>query len=201
MHSLLPLTLALATGLCLAIACSPRDFLTRRLASDLISQSEAFRGPQMFWLATGVVSNKDFNSPDSMVLQKRGWIIGTQVKCPAGIEPPPCWDVALSPLGVGVIRPLIPTDQDKGPFSIEAAQRALDGIAGVSKAGNWADVDFTWHWVPMNPLGSALYDGGVRYRSTVSFRSYDDGWRVVGGAARTNQTMDEALRKAEPVSP
>ena len=68
--------------LCSALACSPRDFLTRRLAADLISSSEAFRAPQVFWLRTGIVSNKDFNSPDSLVLQRRGWIIGTQQKCP-----------------------------------------------------------------------------------------------------------------------
>ncbi len=60
-------TLLLAALLCLGPACSPRDFLTRRLAADLISASDAFKAPQMFWLRTGIVSNKDFSSPDSMV--------------------------------------------------------------------------------------------------------------------------------------
>jgi hypothetical protein len=98
MRTLKPLLLTIL--LCLAPACSPRDFLTRRLATDLISATAAFRAPQVFWLKTGIVSNKDFNSPDSLVLQRHGWIIGSQQKCPAGVDPPPCWDVILSPHGV-----------------------------------------------------------------------------------------------------
>ncbi|MGA7631923.1 MAG: hypothetical protein WCB11_14255, partial [Terriglobales bacterium] len=61
-----------------AIACSPRDFLTRRLAADLISASDEFKSPQMFWLRQGIVSNKDFSSPESLVLQRRGWIQATE---------------------------------------------------------------------------------------------------------------------------
>ena len=178
--------------------CSPRDFLTRRLASDLISASETFRAPQMFYVTTGTVSNKDFSSPDSMVLQRRGWIIGTeQPKCPPGVDPPPCWDVVLSPLGVDTIRPLIAGGSAAtGTFSIQVARRELVGITGISKAGNFADVEFEWHWVPLNPVGAALYDGGVRYRSTVGFRAYDDGWRLVNGA-HSNQTMEEALHNSD----
>jgi len=195
-------TLLFAGCLCLVLACSPRDFLTRRLAADLISASDAFKSPQMFWLTTGTVSNKDFNSPDSMVLQRRGWIIGTQQLCPLGMEPPPCWDVLLSPLGVDTIRPLIASaSSGNGPFAIQAAGRELIGITGISKAGNFADVEFIWHWVPLNRVGAALYDGGVRYRSTVAFRAYDDGWRVVSEAPHINQTMEEALRNAEPSAP
>jgi hypothetical protein len=41
----------------------------------------------------------------------------------------------------------------------------------------------------------------VRYRSTVGFRGYDDGWRVVTSAVRGNQSLDEALRTAEPSAP
>ncbi len=37
--------------------------------------------PQMFWLRPGIVSNKDFSSPEMMVLQRRGWILGTEEKC------------------------------------------------------------------------------------------------------------------------
>ena len=59
------------------LGCSPRNFLTRRLAADLISASDAFKEPQLFWLRTGIVSNKDFSSPDYMVLQRRGWIIAS----------------------------------------------------------------------------------------------------------------------------
>jgi hypothetical protein len=187
--------------LCLDLGCSPRDFLTRRLAADLISASDAFKSPQLFWLRTGIVSNKDFISPDSMVLQRHGWIIGNEQKCPAGIEPPPCWDVLLSPLGVDTIRPLISTAlPNNGPIGIQVARRELVSVSGISKAGNFADVEFTWRWVSINPVGAALYDNGVHYRSTVGFRGYDDGWRVVEQNAPSNQSLDEALRTAQPTA-
>jgi hypothetical protein len=188
--------------LCLALGCSPRDFLTRRLAADLISASDTFKAPQLFWLRTGIVSNKDFSSPDFMVLQRRGWIIGTEEKCPAEVEPPPCWDVLLTPLGVDTIRPLISNAlPDNGPIGIQVARRELLGISGISKAGNFADVEFIWRWVSINQVGAALYDSGVRYRSTVGFRGYDDGWRVVEQNVPSSQPLDEALRNAEPASP
>jgi hypothetical protein len=191
----------LAALLCLGLGCSPRDFLTRRLAADLISASDAFKSPQLFWLRTGIVSNKDFISPDSMVLQRHGWIIGNEQKCPAGIEPPPCWDVLLSPLGVDTIRPLISTTlPNNGPIGIQVARRELVSVSGISKAGNFADVEFTWRWVSINPVGAALYDNGVHYRSTVGFRGYDDGWRVVEQNAPSNQSLDEALRTAQPTA-
>jgi hypothetical protein len=191
----------LAVLLCLGLDCSPRDFLTRRLAADLISASDAFKAPQLFWLRTGIVSNKDFSSPDSIVLQRRGWIIGTEQKCPAGIDPPPCWDVLLSPLGVDTIRPLISTAlPENGPIGIQVARRELVNISGISKAGNFADVEFTWRWVSINRVGAALYDGGVHYRSTVGFRGYDDGWRVVEQNVPSNQSLDEALRSAQPIA-
>src|SRR5713226_5468065 len=44
---------------CFSAACSPRDFLTRRLAADMIAGSETFKTAQQFWLRTGIVSNKD----------------------------------------------------------------------------------------------------------------------------------------------
>jgi hypothetical protein len=188
--------------LCLLSSCSPRDFLTRRLAADLISASDAFKTPQTFWLTTGIVSNKDFTLPESMVLQRRGWIVGNEAKCPVGVEPPPCWDVVLSPLGVDTIRPLITGGSaEAGPLAIQVARREVVAITGISKAGNFADVEFTWHWVSLNKIGDALYDSGVRYRSTVAFRGYDDGWRVVTSSVRSNQPLDEALRNAEPTAP
>lgn len=192
--------LLVAMLLCLAGACSPRDFLTHRLATDLISATDAFRAPQVFWLKTGIVSNKDFNSPDSMVLQRRGWIIGTQQKCPAGLDPAPCWEVVLSPHGVDAFRSLI-TDSTHGGtlMPIDVARREIVDITGISKAGNFADVEFLWHWVPMNEVGGALYDSGVRYRSTVGFRSYDDGWRVQTEPMHNNQPIDDALHAAQPV--
>jgi hypothetical protein len=200
-------TLLLAVLLCLILlgldlGCSPRDFLTRRLAADLISASDAFKAPQLFWLRTGIVSNKDFSSPDSMVLQRRGWIIGTEQKCPAGVDPPPCWDVLLTPLGVDTIRPQITSAlPDNGPMAIQVARRELLGISGISKAGNFADVEFTWRWVSINQVGAALYDSGVHYRSTVGFRGYDDGWRVVDQNVPSNEPLDEALRNAQPTAP
>ncbi len=69
-------------------------------------------------------------------------------------------------------------------MGIHVARRELLSISGISKAGNFADVEFTWRWVSMNPVGAALYDGGVHYRSTVGFRGYDDGWRVVEQTSR-----------------
>src|SRR6266536_193803 len=182
----------LSALLCASPACSRRDFLTRRLAADLISASETFKTPQVFWLKTGLVSNRDFNSPDSMVLQRRGWIIATQQTCPPGVEPPPCWDVLLSPLGVDVFRPLVSdTSPGIGPLPLHVARRQLVDITGIGKAGTFADVDFTWRWVALNPVGAALNDEGVRYRSTVGFRSYDDGWRVANEAVKSSQSLEE----------
>jgi hypothetical protein len=192
----------LAVLFCLIPGCSPRDFLTRRLAADLISASDAFKAPQVFWLSTGIVSNKDFSSPDSMVLQRHGWIIGTEQKCPPGIDPPPCWDVVLTPLGVDTIRPLISTAlPGNGPIGIQVARRELLSISGIAKAGNFADVEFTWRWASINPVGESLYDGGVHYRSTVGFRGYDNGWRVVVQNVPSNQPLEEALRNAQPTAP
>ena len=192
----------LAVLFCLILGCSPRDFLTRRLAADLISASDVFKAPQVFWLSTGIVSNKDFSSPDSMVLQRHGWIIGTEETCPAGIDPPPCWDVVLTPLGVDTIRPLISTAlPGNGPIGIQVARRELLSISGIAKAGNFADVEFTWRWASINPVGEALYDGGVHYRSTVGFRGYDNGWRVVVQNVPSNQPLEEALRNAQPTAP
>jgi hypothetical protein len=183
------------------LGCSPRDFLSRRLAADLISASDTFKAPQLFWIRTGIVSNLDFISPDSMVLQRRGWISGIEQKCPGGVEPPPCWDVALTPLGVGMVRLLISSPVPNSGPTLQVARRELLSIDGISKAGNLADVEFTWRWIPMNEVGAALHDSGVHYRSRVGFRSYDNGWRVVDESFRNNQTLDEALRNAEPTAP
>ena len=186
----------------LCAGCSPRDFLTRRLAADLISASDEFKSPQLFWLKSGVVSNKDFSSPDTMVLKRRGWIIGNEQKCPAGLNPPPCWDVLLTPLGIDTMRPLISTAlPDNGTIAIQVVRRELLTASGISKAGNFADVEFTWHWVSLNQVGAALYDSGVHYRSTVAFRRFDDGWRVVEKGFPANQSLDEALRDAQPTAP
>src|SRR5438552_16261788 len=119
---------ALSLLFCLA-ACSPRAFLTRRLAIDLIARSEAFKSPQQFWLRTGIVSNKDYLSPDYLVLQRHGCITGANVPCTPNLIPPPCWDVALTPFGVDTLRDLITSDADGWEYlGIPLARRYIVGI-------------------------------------------------------------------------
>jgi hypothetical protein len=185
--------------LCLALACSPRNFLTRRLAADLIAGSDTFKTAQLFWLRTGVVSNKDYMAPEQLVLQHRGWLIGTSVACLPNVAPPPCWNVILTPLGVETVRDLIPGSIAPSQyFSVPVARRQLLGVTGISKNGNTADVDFQWKWMPLNEVGDALHSGSVPYNSTVGFRYYDDGWRLVEGSApKSSQGLDEALKNAE----
>ncbi|MGC2446464.1 MAG: hypothetical protein WA477_02390, partial [Candidatus Sulfotelmatobacter sp.] len=89
------LTLALIFLLCL-VGCSARDFLTRRLATDLISASSAFR-TQQFTLQIGIVSNQNYVSPETLVFEHHGWISATPARCSAGLAPPPCWDILLTP--------------------------------------------------------------------------------------------------------
>jgi hypothetical protein len=195
------LRIGLALGLLFfTSACSPRDFLTRRLASDLIASSDMFKSTQQFGLRTGVISNKDYISPEYLVLQRRGWITGSVAPCPPEVAPAPCWQVALTPIGVETFHDLIPSGAaDSQYFSVPVARRQLTGITGISKNGNAADIDFLWKWIPLNEVGAALYAGGVQYRSTVGFRQYDDGWRVIEGSApRTGQGLDDALKNSEP---
>src|ERR1700693_2290824 len=124
-------------GVLLLASCSPRDFLTRRLASDLISASDDFKRPQQFPLQTGVVSNKDYVSPEYLVLQQHGWISATTARCSPGLAPAPCWDVLLTPSGVDTVRVLVPADEvDKALLFIPVARRELLGVTGISKQGN-----------------------------------------------------------------
>lgn len=197
-------TLALALIAMLALAntaCTQRDFLTRHSAADIISNSDSFRAQQEFWLRTGIISNKDYLSPEYLVLQHRGWITGVNVPCSPDVAPPPCWDVALTPLGVGAFRDLVPNAATVSRyFSVPTSRRELVSVTGISKEGNFADVDFLWKWVPLNEVGEALAGGGVHYRSSVTFKHYDDGWRVVESVpARTVRSMDDALKTAEAV--
>lgn len=184
---------------CFSVACSPRDFLTRRLAADLIAGSETFRTAQQFWLRTGVVSNKDYLSPEYLVLQRHGWITGASVPCTPNVAPPPCWDVALTPIGVETFRDLIPSKTAASQyFSVPVARRQLLAVTGITTNGNLADVDFQWQWLPLNEVGAALHAGSVQYNSSVGFRHYDDGWRLIEGSApKNNQGLDDALKNAE----
>ena len=191
----IPLLLAVL----LLASCSPRDFISRRLATDLISASDAFRTSQHFTLQTGIVSNKDYVSPEYLVLQQHGWISATAARCSPGMVPPPCWDVLLTPLGVDTVRALVPAEEaDKSLLFIPVAKRELVSVTGISKQSNLADVEFTWKWVPLNEIGAALYSGDLHYTSTVGFREYDDGWRMLESTPRSGQALDDALKNAEP---
>lgn len=185
-------------GPLLFCSCSPRDFLTRRLAADLIASSNAFRSPQQLQMKTGILSNQDYLSPDYLALQHRGWISGAVIRCPP-TQAPPCWDVTLTPSGVDTFQGLIaPGDAEKQSFNIPAARRELVAITGIAKQGNVADVEFTWRWIPLNEVGAALYSADLRYNSTAGFRCYDDGWRVAQTVAHPGQSLEEALKSAEP---
>lgn len=192
-------SILLALGVLFLNACSPRDYLTRRLATDLISASDAFKTPQQYVLQTGIVSSKDYSSPEYLVLQHHGWISATNAPCPPGLGPPPCWDVLLTPSGVDTIRATLPSDgMGKLALTIPTARRELVNVMGISKQGNVADVEFTWKWAPLNEIGAALYSGDLLYRSTVGFREYDDGWRLLQSTPHPGQTLDDALKNAEP---
>jgi len=182
-------------------SCSPRDVLSRRLATDLIAASETFNAPQQFLLRTGVLSNKDYSSPENLVLQHKGWISASTVACPPALAPSPCWDVLLTPSGVETVRGLVSQDEAaKQSMNIRVAKREIVAVSGISKQGTVADVEFVWKWAPLNEIGGALYSGDLRYKSTVGFRKYDDGWRVIETSAHSDQTIDEALKNAEPTS-
>jgi hypothetical protein len=198
MRKILAATSSLAFLLLLS-SCSPRDYLTRRLAADLIRGADPFRAHQRFQLRTGVVSNKDYPSPEYLVLQHHGWISATKAACPAALAPSPCWDVTLTPSGVDTFQNLIPPgNAEKQSFNIPAARRELVAITGIAAQHNVADVEFTWRWAALNEVGAALYPGGNRYRSTTILRKYDDGWRIVPTASHPGQPLDDALQSAEP---
>jgi hypothetical protein len=191
-------TALLVTFALLLPSCSPRDFLTRRLAADLIAGSNTFRTPQQRQFRTGILSNQDYLSSNNLALQRHGWVAGAGVRCPSGMAAP-CWDVTLTPAGVDAFQSLIaPGDAEKQSFSIPAAKRELVSITGIVKQGNIADVEFIWRWTPLNEVGAALYTNDSRYSSTVGFRCYDDGWRVMQAPSHSGQPLDEALHNAEP---
>ena len=192
------LNLAPVLFLLVLASCSARDFLTRRLASDLISVSPDLKVPQSFLLRTGIVTGKDYPSPEYLVLQNHGWISAATVACPAGMLPPPCWNIVLSPSGVEVVRSSLATDQAaKSSISLPVARRELLDITGIAKQDNSADVEFDWKWVPLNEIGATLYSRDLRYRSSVGFRKYDNGWRLLEAPVHSAQSMDDALKNAE----
>src|SRR5580700_5018740 len=198
MQKLSTFALSIASLLLLP-SCSPRDFLTRRLAADLIASSVTFRTQQQFHLRIGILANKDYLSSDYLALQHHGWISATLSPCPPALAPPPCWDVTLTPSGVDTLQSLLaPGDADKQSFTIPAARRELVAVTGIAKQGSTADVEFTWKWTPLNEVGAVLYSRETHHRSSAIFRCYDDGWRVLESSSHSGQPLDEALRNAEP---
>jgi hypothetical protein len=184
----------------LTVACSPRDLLTRRLATDLIAGSENFKVTQQFWLRTGVISNKDYTSPEYVTLRRRGWITGNGVSCPLEIASAQCWDMVITPLGVDALRDWVSATAASSQYiSVPVAQRELLAVTGIHKNGAWADVDFQWRWTAVNEVGAALYAKNIEYNSTVGFMHYDDGWRVMEvGLPKNEQSLSEALKNAAP---
>jgi hypothetical protein len=183
--------------LVLLASCSPRDYLTRRLAADLIVGSETFREQKQIALRTGVLSNEDYLSPEYLPLQHHGWVSATNAKCPPQVAPAPCWEVMLTPAGVETFQSLIASGEvGKQTITVLAARRELIAITGIAKQGDIAEVEFSWRWVPLNELGAAFYSREKRYESTVSFREYDDGWRLLEGA-HPALPLDEALKNTE----
>ena len=78
--------------------------------------------------------------------------------------------------------------------------QAFDGSRVSDRVVDLADVEFTWKWIPLNEVGSALNVGGLLYKSTVSLKHYDDGWRLLDGSTtKTNQSLEDALKNADPV--
>jgi hypothetical protein len=187
-----------AASLLLLCSCSPRDYLTRRLATDLIAGSTPFHSPQTIELHTGVIANKDFLTAEYLALQHHGWISSSKATCPPAVESP-CVEVTLTPSGVEALQGVVSASAaEKQFFTIPAAKRELIAVSGISKQGYFATVEFIWHWQPMNEVGAALYPGDARYRSYAAFRLYDDGWRVVTGTAHVGQPLDDALKNSEP---
>lgn len=182
----------------LTVACSPRDFLTRRLATDLIAGSDSFKTTQQFWLRTGIISNKDYTSAEYVTLRRRGWITGNGIACPAEIAPAPCWDMVITPLGVDALRDWVSATAATSQYiSVPVAQRELLAVTGIHKNGSWADVDFQWRWAAVNEVGAALYAKTTEYNSTVGFAQYDDGWRVIEGAGlKGSQSLSDSLKNA-----
>lgn len=191
--------LILALYITFLSSCTPRDLLSRRLAGDLIAASPTFRTQPRFQLRTGIVSNQDYLSSDYVVLQHRGWISAANAHCPAELTPPPCWEITLTPSGVDTFQSLVaPGDANKQSFTIPAARRELIAVTGIARQGDNADIGFTWQWIPLNEVGAVLYSSDVHYRSTVGFRNYDDGWRLVESTPHPTQSIDDALKNAEP---
>lgn len=185
--------------LLILVACSPRDYLTRRLATDLIATSTEFQTQQRYTLQTGVVSNKDYPSPEYLVLQHHNWISANSAPCPPGMTPPPCWDILLTPGGVDTIRTVVSAEEAaKSSVSLPVARRELVAVTGIAKQAGTADVEFSWKWIPLNEVGAALYSGDLHYKSFVGFRQYDDGWRILQSIPHSSQSIEDALKNAEP---
>jgi hypothetical protein len=103
-------------------------------------------------------------------------------------------------MGVETFRDLIAREGTPQQFfSVTTARRQLVSVEGIARDGNSAEVDFRWKWIPTNEVGAALSQTGVEFMSSVVFRHYDDGWRVMEGpVSKSQQGMDDALKDAQP---
>ena len=114
----------------------------------------------------------------------------------------------LTPLGVETdpslisnALPGIGTGERQRSIEIQVALRELLGITGISQNRSLRRRGFTWRWVSINAGGRSTLRQRSTYRSTVGFRGYDDGWRVVEQAIPANQPLEESLRNAQPAAP
>src|ERR1700730_17629764 len=148
-------------GVLLLSSCTPRDFLTRRLATDLISASEPFKAPHQFPLQTGTVANKDYMSPEYIVLQQHGWITANKATCPP-TQTPPCWEVLLTPSGVDTVRSLVPAEEaDNSLLSMPVAKSDEKHLSDISKHVIVPTAASQWRCVPLNEAVSALSSSDV----------------------------------------
>ena len=128
--------------LSLLASCSPRDFLTRRLATDLIAASDDSRPRSSSPCRPEPSPTKTTCRPEYLVLQQHGWISATKAPCSPGLA------AALLGRSADAIRsghgprPGSRQEADKALLFIPVAKRELLGVTGISKQGNAADVDF-----------------------------------------------------------
>ena len=183
----------------ITVACSPRDFLTRRLATDLIAGSDSFKTHPAILAANG----RD--------LQQRLHFARIRDLAPARLDHGQrrclssrnCCSAVLGhgDHSAGSGRPARLGFRDRSQFSIHqrasGTERTAGGHGHSQGRKSWADVDFLWRWAAVNEVGAALYARNYRVQLHVGFVHYDDGWRVIeGGGLKGSQSLSEALKNA-----
>ena len=194
-------------ALLLLASCSPRDYLTRRLAADLYLRLRPFQNAAAVHSANRRHFQQGLHRPTriSGPATSRLEISATTVACPAGLTPSPCWDIMLTPSGrrngPSAGPRLKKPSARRSPFPSPKERRSSASPASASRA-TITNVEFTWKWNALNEIGAALYSSDLQYKSTVGFREYDDGWRIVIAQSipRPAQTLDDALKGARAYS-